>query len=430
MNMAYIIIWVYGEAKDNEGAELEIIRYGFPCSRSGECWLHTTKANPVVVFYLANEIPTEEQHSWLEAHDDKYSWEIFQDDDDGCWECGWPLKDPLSGICGKAGEYDPDAAVVLQIALPAPRYNEMYAIGGLCGTREYVYGRHAVLLLFRLLAAGIITHADVDKERLQTSQQVASGVEVKTTEVPLTQAEYVQLQHVAQTWGYTPEELLCAAALTLPIQLVRGTWAMTVATLGIVPANRLHPYRERVYTAVSKLMKEQLEGTPAFARGSSFLAPVRLFLQDLFLPLPSEICAASEEEVRQLEIQMGVSLPGAHREFLCWMGHGADRLLLGAEYRINQIMDMQGQVASCIQHNQAQPLPSDAVVFWFVRPSTYALFRLSEGGDPPIYVYEQNRHIQRLERAYDTFSDFLAAHFYIYARIHEERRKRRGNDEV
>ncbi len=125
------------------------------------------------------------------------------------------------------------------------------------------------------------------------------------------------------------------------------------------------------------------------------------------VPHPSP---CSNDEINQLEEDLGVKLPQIYREFLYWTGHGADAFLQGEDCFYEHLPQIQQWAKDLLKENRfSQVLPDDAFVFLMHQGYQFSFFRLSEGDNPPTYSYCEGQEETGFVKSHDKFSDFLGA---------------------
>ncbi len=124
---------------------------------------------------------------------------------------------------------------------------------------------------------------------------------------------------------------------------------------------------------------------------------------------PQGLIPCTEEEVALLEQQTHLSLPRAYREFLLTMGKGAGTLLRGSDWVYSDLPTLREVAPEILEEDHySHPLPEDAFVFFMHQGYQFRFFRTSEGDDPPVYRYVEER-----DRNRETFL-CIAEHFTEY----------------
>jgi hypothetical protein len=145
---------------------------------------------------------------------------------------------------------------------------------------------------------------------------------------------------------------------------------------------------------------------------SDFLAEAKRYW-DEFKSAPLQPC--TPEEIFDLEKRLGFGLPPAYREFLLWMGHGAGSFWSEREGVQNafyaKIKPYMRTRLLRMMRQDVPPghtlLPDDAFVFWRADFGVSMFLRLSEGDDPPIYIYRGDTRDLDFEVRAPSFSAML-----------------------
>jgi len=124
-------------------------------------------------------------------------------------------------------------------------------------------------------------------------------------------------------------------------------------------------------------------------------------LRDGTLPA-SALRGCSDEEIVDLERQLGARLPRAYATYLKLAGRSAAGLLAYFEARFDHLDEIRTCLASLAGW---QPSARD-FVFMMHQESEFTLFQLDEGDDPPIYRYRAGS--EGPAPAWSSFSSFLA----------------------
>lgn len=153
-----------------------------------------------------------------------------------------------------------------------------------------------------------------------------------------------------------------------------------------------------------------------------YLDKVKTHFKQLDLVSSGELIPCSPEEIRALEEQLGLSLPGAYKEFLLWMGHNAGSFLRGSDCFYQDLRHLREWAIELLEENDfSETLPNDAFVFFMHQGYQFAFLRTCEGDDPPVYYYHEGMDQTSFIRAYRSFSEFLSneidAHAEYAARL-------------
>jgi len=119
-----------------------------------------------------------------------------------------------------------------------------------------------------------------------------------------------------------------------------------------------------------------------------------------------DIQGCNENEIKELEEEIGHSLPIIYRKFLLDMGHHAGVLFQGTDIFFRSIKGLTQEAKELLEENQ-EPfiLPDDAFVFSMHQGYEFNYFKFSEGEDPPVYQYIEGEGNPKL--AWNSFSSFL-----------------------
>ncbi|WP_042473909.1 SMI1/KNR4 family protein [Bacillus ndiopicus] len=120
-----------------------------------------------------------------------------------------------------------------------------------------------------------------------------------------------------------------------------------------------------------------------------------------------EIQGCSENEIKELEGEIGYSFPDMYRNFLLGIGHRAGLLFQGTDIFFRSIKGLTEEAIELLEENQESfNLPEDAFVFSMHQGYEFNYFRFSEGDNPPVYQYIEGEGEPKL--AWDSFSSFLS----------------------
>lgn len=148
-----------------------------------------------------------------------------------------------------------------------------------------------------------------------------------------------------------------------------------------------------------------------------YLDKVKKQLIELKIASPDEQVGCTQDEVIELERQLGISLPKAYREFLLSMGYGAGKFLRGSDCFFEHLPYLQKWAIELLEENNfCESLPEDTFVFSMHQGYQFSFFRLSEGDNPPTYSYCEGTNQTSFIRSHERFSDFLATEAEIHAR--------------
>jgi len=103
---------------------------------------------------------------------------------------------------------------------------------------------------------------------------------------------------------------------------------------------------------------------------------------------PANVFPCSDQEVKELENELGLKLPIAYREFLLWGGNGAGSFMQGSDFRYESLFAIQQIAKEMLEEdNSPDRLPADAFIFWMHGGYMFSFFRASEGDNPPVHHY-------------------------------------------
>jgi hypothetical protein len=98
---------------------------------------------------------------------------------------------------------------------------------------------------------------------------------------------------------------------------------------------------------------------------------------------------ATEEEVKELEVQLGLLLPESYKEFLLWTGNGGG-VWAGHNFDWRRVYRRNKNAAlDAMELRGIEPiLPADAIVFLVYQGGhSFAFIRTSEGDNPPVHLF-------------------------------------------
>lgn len=149
-----------------------------------------------------------------------------------------------------------------------------------------------------------------------------------------------------------------------------------------------------------------------------YLDSLKIRLAEISSISSDQISPCTEEEVSSLELQLGVSLPSAYREFLLWMGHGAGQLMQGSDCFFAQLLTIQEWAKELLQENSfPEKLPDDAFVFFMHQGYQFSFLRTTEGDDPPIYYFLEDEEQTSFIKIHEHYHEFLATEIEMYAKF-------------
>ncbi|MDF2188612.1 SMI1/KNR4 family protein [Paraflavitalea sp. CAU 1676] len=130
----------------------------------------------------------------------------------------------------------------------------------------------------------------------------------------------------------------------------------------------------------------------------------------------------SEHDIIALEKSMDIRLPATYKKFLLSMGHKAGNFWVGTEGFYHFLFRAKVSTEELIEENSLSPLPDDAFPFWMHQGYMAAYFRLSDGDDPPVYLYSEGPvATEGFMLSHNTLTDFflweLKLHYHQYGII-------------
>ncbi len=148
-----------------------------------------------------------------------------------------------------------------------------------------------------------------------------------------------------------------------------------------------------------------------------YLDEVKKRWEELHIVRAEKILPCTEDEVGTLEQQIGISLPGAYKEFLLWMGHRAGGFLRGSDCFYDSLPPLRAWAMRLLWENDyAEPLPEDAFVFSMHQGYLFYFVRVSEGDDPPVYFYSEAMDPPAFIIEHPNLADFL--NYHIELKVH------------
>jgi SMI1 / KNR4 family (SUKH-1) len=139
-----------------------------------------------------------------------------------------------------------------------------------------------------------------------------------------------------------------------------------------------------------------------------YLDEVKARFEQLRLVRSEKIIPCTEREIQMLEQQLGLPLPGAYKEFLLWMGHGAGGFMRGSDCFYEHLPHLRAWTIELLWENgYVEPLPGDAFVFYMHQGYLFYFVRVGEGDDPPVYFYSEAMETPAFIIEHPHLADFL-----------------------
>ena len=102
-------------------------------------------------------------------------------------------------------------------------------------------------------------------------------------------------------------------------------------------------------------------------------------------------------------------LPAAYLEFMRYAGNGL--FWVGSDCDFQTVPELREWAKELLAENSFPlPLPDDAFPFRMHQGYMFWFFRLSEGDDPPVYFYTEERELTDFIRVSDSFTGFIMKH--------------------
>jgi len=121
---------------------------------------------------------------------------------------------------------------------------------------------------------------------------------------------------------------------------------------------------------------------------------------------PQDIVGCTDEEISELERQVGLTLPTAYRDFLRTMGHRAGSFMVGTDFFYDDLRGLRDALVECLAQMRVDfQMPLDLFVFSSHQGYIFHFFRTTEGDDPPVYGFSEVDLTVR--QKWPTFSDAL-----------------------
>jgi hypothetical protein len=146
-----------------------------------------------------------------------------------------------------------------------------------------------------------------------------------------------------------------------------------------------------------------------------YLDGVKARFKELHLVRRKKIIPCTEREIRIMEQHIGLPLPGAYKEFLLWMGHGAGGFMRGSDCFYEHLPRLRAWAMELLWENgYAEPLPEDAFVFYMHQGYLFYFVRAGEGNDPPVYFYSEAMETPAFIIKHPNLADFLNYRIEVY----------------
>jgi hypothetical protein len=132
-----------------------------------------------------------------------------------------------------------------------------------------------------------------------------------------------------------------------------------------------------------------------------------------------DILACTEDEVSQLEQEMGLAFPKAYREFLLWCGKRLGRVIWENRFYYPFQPSMKEEAIESLTFEQldASFIDEHVIVIRTHEGYSYHFIRTAEGDDPPVYHFFIAETI-KVNLSYSHFSDYFYNKAIPYLKRH------------
>ena len=154
----------------------------------------------------------------------------------------------------------------------------------------------------------------------------------------------------------------------------------------------------------------------AAAAQRPFVMPRRVATMDTHQPTHDYVTAlraagisgepCDDLTVRDLEQQLGVSLPAAYRAFLLVAGHGFPTWT-GSHHTVDDDLPELQRTARRLLKERGASLPTDAFVFLIHQGAAVQFFLLGDGDDPAVFQWVDFAEPQPIERTGRNFTGLV-----------------------
>ncbi|HEY9640453.1 MAG TPA: SMI1/KNR4 family protein [Coleofasciculaceae cyanobacterium] len=119
-----------------------------------------------------------------------------------------------------------------------------------------------------------------------------------------------------------------------------------------------------------------------------------------------DILACTEDEVNQLEQEMGLTFPKAYREFLLWCGKRLGKVVWDDRFYYPFQPEMKEEAIESLIFDQqdASFIDEHVIVIRTHEGCSYCFIRTDEEDDPPVYHFFSGRTVNL---SYSHFSDYF-----------------------
>lgn len=135
---------------------------------------------------------------------------------------------------------------------------------------------------------------------------------------------------------------------------------------------------------------------------------------------PHESLGCTEQEIKILEGTLNINLPRVYKEFLLWIGKSQIWFMGGSQWQCyeDDLILLQDDAKEVLNEKYfLDHLPINAYVFWLHLDYHFYFFLLTEGENPPIYMFLEGETVGTFRKEFCSFTDFLEyeilAHYLI-----------------
>lgn len=115
------------------------------------------------------------------------------------------------------------------------------------------------------------------------------------------------------------------------------------------------------------------------------------YLNEFLNLLRGRTFPCSDEQIEELLLLThNKKLPMAYEEFMRVMGNGAYGFMPGESVYMDELLFLKEWAVELLTENASKKvLTEDDFVFWMSQGCMFCFFKLSEGDNPPIYLYKE-----------------------------------------
>jgi hypothetical protein len=136
-----------------------------------------------------------------------------------------------------------------------------------------------------------------------------------------------------------------------------------------------------------------------------YIKEAKKLVKELNFISPEDIKPCTEQDIMDLEKNLGFKLPEAYKEFLLWAGHKLGKMFKEDLIYYNDVIQNNKALKFEIP-NEGFVLPEDIFIIATDYSWLYIIFSfLKDGDNPPIYIYDTNG--DTIKKIYESFSDYI-----------------------